>query len=80
MTDAPLYIRQHLPGIGLIPAPVQILSRDTKLDYEIAGQVFRLDLATLFAPEPVEGSFIIAHDDAGVRAAYEVTADFFGVR
>jgi hypothetical protein len=37
MTDAPLYIRQHLLGIGLIPAPIQLLGRKSKLDDEIVG-------------------------------------------
>ena len=52
MPDLPLHIRKHLTSVGLIPAPVQLLSRKTKLDNEIAGQVFRLDPAALFAPKP----------------------------
>jgi hypothetical protein len=50
MTDAPLYIRQHLRGIGLIPAPVQLLGRNPELNDEVARQVLRLDLAALFLP------------------------------
>jgi hypothetical protein len=50
------------------------------LDNEIAGQVFRLDPAALFPPESNEGGLVVAHDDAGVRAADKVTAEFLGVR
>jgi len=42
MTDAPLYIYQHLPGVGLIPTPVQVLGRDAKLNDQIAREVLRL--------------------------------------
>src|SRR5580704_16023366 len=73
MMDAPLYIRQHLPGIDLIPAPVQVLGSQAELDDEIARQVFRLDLAALFPPKAEEGSLVIAHDDTGVRAADKIT-------
>jgi hypothetical protein len=41
------------------------------LDYEIFGQVLRLDFASLLAPETNKGRFVIAHDYAGVRAADE---------
>ena len=66
MPDLPLHIGKQLPGISLIPAPVQVLRRNTKLNDQIAGQVLRLDLATLFAPEPEEGGFIVAHDDSRI--------------
>ena len=36
MPDALLYVGEHLIGIGLIPAPVQILGREAELDDEIA--------------------------------------------
>jgi hypothetical protein len=71
MPDLPLHIGKNLPGINLIPVPVQVLGRDAKLDHEVGGQILRLDLAALFPPEPEEGGFIIAHDDPGVRAADE---------
>ena len=74
MPDLPLHISEDLSGIGLIPAPVQVLSRNTKLDDEIARQVFWLDLAPFFLPEPEQGGFIVAHDDPGVRAADEIAA------
>ena len=45
-----LHVRENLTGIGLIPAPVQVLGRKPELNDEIARQVLRLDLATLFLP------------------------------
>jgi hypothetical protein len=41
---------------------------------EIAGEVLRLDLAALLAPEPEQGSFVIAHDDPRIGPADEVAA------
>jgi hypothetical protein len=37
-----------------------------QLDNEVAGQIFGLDLATLFLPKPDEGGFIVTHEDPGV--------------
>jgi hypothetical protein len=42
------------------------------LDDKIAGEVFWLDLAALFVPEPDERLFIITHDDAGVGSTDKV--------
>jgi hypothetical protein len=64
--DLALNIGKHLTGIGLVPAPVQVLGRKPKLDNEIARQVLRLDLATLFPPQSEEGSLVVAHDNPGV--------------
>src|SRR6516165_4748619 len=64
-----LHGSKHLPGIGLIPAPIQLLSGQAELDDEVAGEVLWLDLAALLPPEPEEGSFIAAYDDPSVRTA-----------
>ena len=45
-----------------------------QLDDKVARKVFRLDFTAFFSPESEEGSFIVAHDDPGVRAADEVSA------
>jgi hypothetical protein len=76
MPHSLLNIQDHLPGIGLIPAPVQLFGRQPELDDEVAREVFGLDLAALFAPEADQGGFVIAHDDPGIRAADEVAAVF----
>jgi hypothetical protein len=70
--DLPLNIGEDLSSISLVPAPVQILGRNTKLDDEVARQVLRLDFAPLFPPEPNEGGLITAHNDPRVGAADEV--------
>ena len=62
MADLPLNVRNDLAGIGLVPAPIKVLSHYPELDDEIAGQVLWFDLATLFAPKPDQRPFIITHD------------------
>ncbi len=78
MPDVPLDVRDDLAGIGLVPAPVEVLGGQAELDDEVAGEVLRLDLAALFPPQPQQGGLVIAHDDPGVRAADEVAAIFGG--
>src|SRR5690349_5914004 len=51
MTDSLLNVRDHLPGIGLVPATIKVLRSEPELDNKIAGQLLRLYLATLLAPE-----------------------------
>ena len=69
-----LDIAEDLAGVAFEPVPVERLGDHPELDDEIAGEVLRLDLAALLAPEAEQGGFIIAHDDPGVRAADEVAA------
>ena len=63
--------RDRLAGIALIPAPIEVLGHDPELDDQVVGEVLRLDLAALLAPEPEQGGLVVAHDDPGVRAANE---------
>jgi hypothetical protein len=63
-----------LPGIALVPMPVEGFSHDAELDNEVAREVLWLDLAPFLPPEAEEGGLIIAHDDPGVRAADEEAA------
>jgi hypothetical protein len=51
MDYAPLDVFERITGMALVPAPVKLLGRNPELDYEIAGQVLRLDFAALFSPE-----------------------------
>ena len=73
MPDVRLHVRDDLPGIGLVPAPVQLLGHRSKLDDEVAGEVLRLGFAALLPPQPQQGGLVVAHDDPGVRAPYKVT-------
>jgi hypothetical protein len=70
----PLDVRNYLAGIGLVPAPIEVLRHHPELDHEIAGQVLRLDLAALFSPQLDKCLLIVAHYDPSVRAADEVAA------
>ena len=64
----------RLPGVTLVPMPIEGFGRQPELDDEVAGQVLRLDLAPLLLPEAEQGGFVAAHDDPGVGAADERTA------
>ena len=41
-----------LPGIALVPEPVEVLGHEPQLDDQVAGEVLRLGLAPLLSPEP----------------------------
>ena len=71
MPDPPLNVRDDLPGIALVPAPIELLGHVAELDDEIAGEVLGLGFPALLPPEPKQGSFIRAHDDTRIRAANE---------
>ncbi len=60
MMNPPLDVGQNLPGIGLVPAPIEVLGGEPKLDDEIAGKILRLGLAALLAPEPQQGGLVAA--------------------
>ena len=64
----------RLPGVALVPMPVEGFSHEPELDDEVAGQVLRLGLAPFLPPQADQGGFIVAHDDPGVRAADELSA------
>jgi hypothetical protein len=72
VSDLALDISEDMTGIALVPSSVQVLGRNTKLDNQVAGQVFRLNLAPLLPPQPKEGGFIITHDYSGVGAPNEI--------
>jgi hypothetical protein len=67
--DLLLNIGDDLPGIGLVPAPIEILGGKPELDHQIAGQVFRLYLTALLPPQPNQRRLITPHDDPGIRTA-----------
>ena len=71
MLHPALDVGKDLPGIALVPAPIEGLGHHPELDDEIAGKVLRLDLAAFFPPQAEQGGLVIAHDDSGVGAADE---------
>jgi hypothetical protein len=56
MPQLSLNIRDHLPGIGFVPAAIELLGGKPELDDKIARQVLRFDLAALLPPEPDQGA------------------------
>jgi hypothetical protein len=74
MEKPPLHIGDDLAGVPLVPEPIELLSDVPELDDEVARQVLRLNFTPLFAPEPEQRGFVVAHDDPGVRAADESAA------
>ena len=54
MQDPPLHVLDGVAGIALVPAPVEVLGDGAELDDQVVGQIFRLDLPSLLAPEPNE--------------------------
>jgi hypothetical protein len=66
MADVSPDVGEDLAGVGLIPAPVQLLSGDAKLDHEVGRKVPPLDFPTFLTPEPNQSGFIIAHNDPGM--------------
>ena len=69
MENLPLHLGHGLAGIAFVPAPVEVFGDRAELDDQVAGQVLRLDLAALLAPQAEQGGFVVAHDDPGVGAA-----------
>jgi hypothetical protein len=74
MPELFLDIRDDLTSIGLIPAPVQLLSGEAQLDDKVAGEVFWLGLSAFLPPKAEEGDLIVTHDDPSVRTPYKETA------
>jgi hypothetical protein len=50
MADPLLDVRYGLPGIGLVPTPVQFLSGQAELDDKVAGEILGLGFAPFLPP------------------------------
>src|SRR5262249_31094955 len=74
MSDSTLHVPDLPTAVSLVPGAVELLGGPPELHDEVAGQVLRLGLPPLLAPEPDKSCFIAAHDDAGIRAADERAA------
>src|SRR6516165_8183753 len=71
MPELSLHVVDRIARVAFVPGPVQLLRDAAELDDEVLAQVFWFGLTPLFTPEPDESRLVIAHDDAGVGAAYE---------
>jgi hypothetical protein len=67
--DPPLHVLDGASGITFIPAAVEVLGDDPKLDDQVVGQLLGYDLAALLPPQPNERGFVLAHDNARIRPA-----------
>ena len=67
-----LDIGDHLPGIGLVPAPIEVLGRQPRVGRSGCPTNPRARPLPLLPPQPHQGCLILAHDDPGVRAADEI--------
>jgi hypothetical protein len=72
--DPALDVLDDASGIAFVPLAIELLGHQPELDDQVGRQVLRSDLAALFLPEADQGLFVLAHNDAGVGAAYEVAA------
>ena len=51
-----LHVRNDLPGIRLVPAPIEIFGGEAELNGSAnPGKVFRFDIASLFPPQAEPG-------------------------
>jgi hypothetical protein len=71
MLDAALDGPHAAAGVALVPGAIELLGDGPELHDQIPRQVLGRHLATLFSPETDQGRFIVAHDDPGIRTAYE---------
>jgi hypothetical protein len=74
MLHPALNVRDGLPGIALVPLPIEVLGHEAELDDKVGRQVLRPDLAALLLPQADQGLFVLSHDDAGVGTADEEAA------
>ena len=74
MADPALNPGEDLTGIAFEPVAVKGFGNQPKLDDEVAGQILGFGFAALFPPQADQGGFVVAHNDAGVRAANEMSA------
>ena len=74
MPDPPLDVLDDLPRVDLVPAPIEVFGHAAELNYEVAGDILRLDLSALLLPQTDQGGFILTHDDPRIRAADEAAS------
>ena len=48
--EAPLNVPDGVSAVALVPALIEVLGHEAKLDDKVAGKVLRLDLAAFFLP------------------------------
>src|SRR5262245_59677074 len=74
MLDPPLDLSNAPAGVALIPTAVELFGGGPELDNEIPGQILRVGLAPLLAPQMNKSRLVAAHDNPGVGPADEGAA------
>ncbi len=54
--------------VSLVPATVEVVGDESHLDDQYIREIGAFDLTPLFFPKARECFFVLAHDNAGVRA------------
>jgi hypothetical protein len=75
MIRTPLDRRNDLACIALEPKPFSSVTRPS-WTIRLADKSSGSASPTFLAPEPEQGDFVVAHDDAGVRASDKMPAIF----
>jgi hypothetical protein len=65
VANPPLHVLDSIPGVALVPSPVQVLSNGAELDDEVLAQVFRFGLTPLLTPKPDLQSLFYPQVEAG---------------
>ena len=68
-----LDVRDPVAGVEFVPAAVEVFGDEAELDDQNGRQVGVAASPRFLLPEPQQGFLVLAHDDAGIRAADEVT-------
>ena len=71
MVNPALQATDHLPGLALVPTPIELFGGLAELYRQIIGKVGWIDLAPLLPPQPNQRGLVVAHDDAGIRPTNE---------
>ena len=64
-----LHLGHDLAGVALVPVPVEVFGHGAELDDQVVGEIFGLDLASLFAPKPNQAASSSPMMIAGIGAA-----------
>ena len=74
MADVLLALRDRLGCAALVPMPIQVFRGPAELDHQVFGEILWFKFPALFPPQSDKIGFILAHNDAGIRAADERAA------
>jgi hypothetical protein len=69
MDGVTLDVRNPVARVELVPAAVEVLGDQSKLDDKNGRQIEWRRLASLFPPQTMEGLLVLAHYDPSIRTA-----------